>query len=131
MIKKFDEWNKLKKEIDNKTELWFTPSAWEIWYINLGVNIWNESLWKWNEFKRAVLVIKKLWNMFFCFSMTTQWKDNHIFYLKISNNYFNKNSYIIKSQLKSLDKKRFVERIWRLSNKDFFEIKKELKEFIF
>jgi hypothetical protein len=46
MIKKFDEWNNLKKEIEDKSELWFTPSAWKIWYINLGVNIWNESLWK-------------------------------------------------------------------------------------
>ena len=63
--------------------------------------------------------------------MTIQWKDNNIFYIKISNDYFNKGSYIIKSQLKSLDRKRFVERIWRLSNKDFYKIKKELKDFVF
>jgi hypothetical protein len=131
MEKKFDKWNKLKKEIDIKSNLWFTPRVWEMWYINIWINIWNESLWKWEEFKRAMLVIKKLWNMFFCFSMTTQWKDNNIFYIKLSNNYFNKNSYIIKSQLKSIDRKRFIKRIWILWNKDFYGIKKELKNFIF
>ncbi|MDQ7008773.1 MAG: type II toxin-antitoxin system PemK/MazF family toxin [Candidatus Gracilibacteria bacterium] len=69
--------------------------------------------------------------MFFCFSMTTKGKDNNLFYIKLSNDYFNKNSYIIKSQLKSLDKKRFIKKIGILGNKDFYEIKKELKNFIF
>ena len=131
MIKKFDEWNKLKKEIDKKTELDFSPRIWEIWYISIWVNVWNESLWKWDTFKRAVLITKRLWNMYLGFFMTTQWKDNNIFYIRISDNYFNKKSYIIKSQLKSLDKKRFIKKIWKLSNKDFYEIKKELRKFIF
>ena len=131
MIKKFDEWNKLKKEIDKKTELDFSPRIWEIWYISIWVNVWNESLWKWDTFKRAVLITKRLWNMYLGFFMTTQWKDNNIFYIRILDNYFNKKSYIIKSQLKSLDKKRFIKKIWRLSNKDFYEIKKELRKFIF
>jgi hypothetical protein len=131
MIKKFDEWNKLKKEIDEKSDLHFSPRVWEIWYLNIWINVWNESLWKWDKFKRAVLIVKRLWNMYFCFSMTTQWKDDNIFYIRISDDYFDKKSYIIKSQLKSFDKRRFIKRIWKLSNKDFYEIKKELRKFIF
>ena len=131
MEKKFDEWNELKKKLDKRTNLNFSPRLWEIWYVNIWVNIWNESLWKWDTFKRAVLITKILWNMFLGFFMTTKWKDNNSFYLRISNKYFNKKSYIIKSQLKSLDKRRFIKKIWKLSNKDLFEIKKELKNFTF
>ena len=65
--------------------------------------------------------------MFFWASITTQWKDNNIFYLRISDKYFDKKSYIIKSQLKSVDRKRFIEKILELSNKDFYNIKKNLK----
>lgn len=130
MIKKFDEWNTLKKEIDISEEILF-PKVWEIWYINIWINIWNESLWKGDRFKRPVLIIKKLWNMFFCVSMTTKWKNNKLFYYKVPEWYFNKNSYIIKSQLKSIDKKRFIIKIWKLKDKDFFIIKKEIQEFIF
>jgi hypothetical protein len=77
------------------------------------------------------LVIKKIWNMFFCISMTTKWKDNNKFYYKINDSYFNKSSYLVLSQIRSFDKKRFIEKIWKLSNKDFYEIKKELKNIIF
>jgi len=130
MEKKFDDWNKLKKEIDLEENSLF-PKVWEVWYINIWINIWNESLWKWNDFKRAFLIIKKIWNMFFWASMTTQWKDNNYFYIRLSDNYFNKKSYIIKSQLKSIDKKRFIEKMWILTKKDFYNIKKELKESTF
>ena len=130
MEKKFDNWNKLKKEINWEENNLF-PKVWEVWYINIWVNIWNESLWKWNDFKRAFLVIKKIWNMFFWASMTTQWKDNNYFYIRLSDSYFNKKSYIIKSQLKSIDKKRFIEKMCILTNKDFYNIKKELKESTF
>ena len=58
MIKKFDEWNTLKKEIDISEEILF-PKVWEIWYINIWINIWNESLWKGDRFKRPVFIIKK------------------------------------------------------------------------
>ena len=63
--------------------------------------------------------------------MTTKCKDNNYFYIKISDSYFNKKSYIIKSQLKSIDKKRFIEKMWILTKKDFYNIKKELIESTF
>jgi len=128
---KYDNWNKLKKSINFWNDRKVYPKVWEIWYINMWINIWSESLWKWNDFKRPVLIIKKIWSMFFWFSMTTKWKENNIFYLKIPDNYFTKESYIIKSQFKSLDRKRFIEKIGKLWNKDFYKIKKELQKFIF
>ncbi len=40
-------------------------------------------------------------------------------------------SYIVKSQIQSIDKKRFVEKIHFLEDEEFENIKKELKEYIF
>ncbi len=128
---KFNVWWKLKKKLHFLEWHKNYPKIWEVWYIHIWVNIWNEALWKWDDFKRPVLIIKKLWNMFFCVAMTTKWKENNLFYKRISNSYFDKSSYIVKSQLKSIDEKRFIEKIGRLSNKDLFEIKKELQNFIF
>jgi len=58
-------------------------------------NIWFESNWKWDNFKRPVLILKRIWTMFLIVSMTTKWiwKENK-FYYKLWNKYFNKNSFI-------------------------------------
>ena len=48
----------------------------EIWYISLGNNIWYEEDWKWDNFFRPVLVIFKVWNMFYVIPMTTKWKNS-------------------------------------------------------
>ncbi len=128
---KFNHWNIIKQDLhfsDNEEKY---PKPWEIWYVNIWVNIWNESLWKWDFFKRPVLIIKKVWNLFFVVSMTTKWKENNKFYFKIDEKYFNKKSYLVLSQVKTIDKKRFIVKIWKISNKDFYEIKKELQEFLF
>ena len=127
----YNNWNKLKQKINFWESEKNYPKAWEIWYVNIWINIWNEVLWKWDDFKRPVLVIKKLWNIYFCVSMTSKWKDENIFYHKINDKYFDKKSYLIKSQLKSIDKKRFIEKMWKLRDKDFYNIKKELQDFIF
>lgn len=128
--KDFEKWNNMKQELHYSDKKVVYAKAWEIWYINMWINIWFESIWKWDRYKRPVLVVKKLWKMFLCISMTTKWKDN-IFYYKLDDKYFNKSLYIVLSQVKSNDSKRFVEKIWELSHKDFYKIKKNLKNFWF
>jgi hypothetical protein len=32
----------------------------EIWWTYLGLNPWTEACWKWEKFRRPVLVLKKL-----------------------------------------------------------------------
>lgn len=126
----FEKWNIIKQELHYSKKNEVYAKAWDIWYINSWINIWFESMWKGKRYKRPVLVIKKLWWMFLCISMTTKWKEN-IFYYKLDYKYFNKESYLVLSQVKSNDSKRFVEKIWELSHKNFYEIKKELKKFWF
>lgn len=126
----FDDWNNLKKEIHFWNEENNYPKAGEVWYINNWINIWFESNWKGEDFKRPILVLKKIWALYFAITMTTKWKDNIYFY-KLDNSYFWKNSYLTLSQVKSIDKKRFIEKIWKLTNKDLYKIKKELQNFLF
>jgi len=90
-------------------------------------NIWFEENWKENNL-RPILVLNKVWNIFTWISMTTKWKDNNKFYHKIISIDFGKLSYCILSQIKSYDKKRFVQYLWKLSKDEFIEIKKSLKE---
>ncbi len=121
----FDLWNEKKKKIQIFEKNLY-PKNREIWYLSLWKNIWYESNWKWEEFKRPVLILKRIWTMFLIVTMTTKWKNNKYYY-KIDSNYFNKESYVTLSQIKTIDKKRFIEKIWKLSEDDFTKIKKELK----
>lgn len=59
MEKDFDNWNKLKKEIENESKN-IIIKEWEIWWTHIWLNIKSESCWKWNKFRRPVLVMKKL-----------------------------------------------------------------------
>jgi endo-1,4-beta-D-glucanase Y len=99
------------------------------------VNIGFEENWK-SEFLRPVLVLKKVWSLFFTVALTSKWKDNHDFYykfrdLELNNPKYKNSSYAILSQVKVMDKKRFFENIWNVSKNDFVEIKKKLKQILF
>ena len=59
MEKDFDNWNKLKKEIENECKN-IIIKEWEIWWTHIWLNIKSKSCWKWNKFRRPVLVMKKL-----------------------------------------------------------------------
>jgi mRNA interferase MazF len=59
MKKDFDSWNELKKKIEENTHD-VHIKEWEIWWSTLGLNIGSESCGKWPEFRRPVLIIKRL-----------------------------------------------------------------------
>ena len=127
-IEIFDKWNTEKKRIENNKKVKY-PKHREVWYISMWQNIWFESNWKWDNFKRPVLILKRIWTMFLIVSMTTKWiwKENK-FYYKLWNKYFNKNSFITLSQFKTIDKKRFIDKIWKINKEDFVEIKNKIKK---
>jgi hypothetical protein len=67
----FDEWNNNKKAIHQEIPESFFVNEREIWYTKLGINIGNESNGK-KDFRRPVLILKKVGNMFFVVPMTTK-----------------------------------------------------------
>ena len=122
----FNQWNEKKKKISIHEKIVY-PKHREIWYVSIWKNIWFESNWKWVDFKRPVLILKRIWTMFLVVSMTTKWKNNG-FYYKIDDRYFNKSSFITLSQFKTIDKKRFIEKIWRIKEEEFDIIKNKIKK---
>ena len=98
------------------------------------INLWFEENWK-TEFLRPVLVLKKVWNLFFTVALTSKWKENNNFYYKFNNISLNNpkykdSSYVILSQVKVMDKKRFFENIWSIWKDDYIEIKKRLTKLL-
>ena len=58
---RYNNWNNLKQDINYSELKNFYVKEKQVWYIHSWVNIWFESNWKWEDFKRPVLVIKKIW----------------------------------------------------------------------
>jgi len=128
---KFNKWNEVKINVDEEERKKFYVNSREVWNVYLWKNIWYESFWKGDLFTRPVLVIKIVWSVVFVATMTTVWKDENKFYFKLDKKYFEKDSYITLSQVKILDKKRFIERIWKIDTDEFIEIKNNLKQILF
>ena len=128
----FDEWN-IHKQLVHSTDIpLFFVNPREIRYVKLWMNIGSEQNGK-SEYKRPVLVVKKVWILFFVIPLTTHWKIGKIFYYLLEHPIFlerNKvnQSFCILSQARVLDKRRFLHKIGEIQEKEFVLIKKRLKE---
>jgi mRNA interferase MazF len=145
----FDEWNEEKKEIQSQVNEYKNLTdeekkkvkkvyinEREVWYMKLGQNLWSESNGK-KYFRRPVLVIKKVWSMFFIVPMTTKWQEN-IYHHEVLSTTYNLEEYknipevsrVQLSQARIVDRSRFLERIATISEDDFLSIKKKLSELL-
>ena len=140
--KLYDERNETKKEIHfegdehTKKTASFYINEREIRYVRLWVNIGYEENWK-SGFLRPVMIIRKVWSLFFVVALTSKGKDKNRFYHKLTNVIFNEKnkkykdtSYCILSQVRVIDKRRFTEIMWLVSDEEFFRIKQKLKELL-
>ena len=127
-MKDFDNWNRQKKEIQEIDNSKFFIKTREIWFIRFWENVWFEQSWNWEMFKRPVLVLNKIWNLFFCAPLTKWWKDNQYYHTIKSIDFWVK-SKVVLSQCKVIDSKRFYKNLWTISGKEFEKIKKLLKKF--
>ncbi len=128
----FDQWNANKKNVHNLGATWhnavFFVCPKEVRYVKLWINIGYEEDGK-SEYKRAVLVIKRMWNLFLVIPMTTKEKNN-IYHYKLES-FVGRSSWLILSQIKTIDKKRYIQKIWEISNQEFKKIKKNLSQYYF
>jgi mRNA interferase MazF len=124
MNKNFDKWNELKKEIENNSND-LVIKEWEIWWVNIWLNIKTESCWKWEQFRRPVLIIKKLsHSSCIVIPLSTKLKS----WTWFANYEINWIVYTaLLYQIKMLHTNRFYVNEWKLDRKQFLEIKKRLK----
>lgn len=120
----FDKRNEEKKNIHTKAKKIFPIHHREIRYVKLGINIWYEQNGK-QYFRRPVLVIKKLGNIYFCIPLTTKGKNNKRYHF-IDSVDFKVSSAIILSQARSLDSSRFISMIGKVSPEEFIIIKQKI-----
>lgn len=122
--KDYDMRNIDKKILDNKmVSFYILPN--EIRHIKLWVNIGDEEDGKWG-FIRPALVISKIGALFFVVPLTSKIKYNIFHYHITTGNMSERNSFIILSQGKVIDRKRFIRRIWHIHNPELAYIKKLL-----
>jgi len=130
--------NIFTQRVKNKNIKDFYVNKKEIRYVYLWMNIWFEENGKWNEYKRPVLVLKKIWNMFLVTPLTSIPKNN-IFHHIIDNKQINydigaaktDHSGVILSQIKTIDKVRFIHKIAEITEVEYDIIQKKLKILLF
>lgn len=132
MNRNFDEWNKEKKEINEKDVPLFFVKSRQVWFTKMGENVGAEQNGK-KEFSRPVLVIKKVGSLFFTVALTTKGKPQNDFYLKLldlslDEDHLNNigRSWLILSQVRVMDKRRFLEKIGTIGREEFQVIKQKL-----
>jgi len=127
-FEKFNNWNKLKKEIHNKHTSKIYFNQWDIWWVSLWQNIKNESFWKWKNFRRPVLVLKKLSSdTFICIPLSSKnkiwtWFERYTLHWK-------ENTALL-YQIRMLHKNRLRKKLWQIDETDLFKIKKSLAKLL-
>lgn len=127
-MKYFDNWNNQKKEVQVKKEIPYFYGR-EIWYIKMWLNIWFEQDWKWENFYRPLIILKKFnKDLFWWIPLTSINKDWKYYFGFIDSN--NKKQIVILSQLKLYSSKRLVSKKWDISKIDFINLKEKIKSLI-
>lgn len=124
-MKDFDNWSKLKKQLDSKDNFPF-PQSREIWWCSLGLNIGVEIDGKNENFERPVLVLR-VYNkeMIKIVPLTTKEKTSP-FYFKI--NAENISSFAVLSQIRVISAKRMIRKISNVSVEEFKKLKLEIEK---
>lgn len=120
----YDSWNLKKKNIEcYSKEMSFNEG--DVWWCSLGVNIGNESFGKGDNFRRPVLIIKKLSScMCVALPLTSRYKIGTWFCDILINS--NKR-YVMLYQIRALNSKRFYVKIGRVDKEDLHKVKEKLK----
>ncbi len=130
-MKKYDEWNEVKKQTSlKKRKLGIKPR--EIFWVKIGQNIGDEEFGKGEIFSRPVLVVKQLTqDLFIGVPITTSMKDDdyfHSFEFETKKG-VSKNSVMI-LQLRTFSKKRITDKLGRMSIEDFKKVQGKLLKMI-
>jgi len=127
MPKDFDNWNSIKKQLeqDHKAP---TFQEREIWWCSIGVNLGHEENGKNQDYSRPVLVIRKFNDhIFLGVPLTTQIKEKH-YYHRI--HFKEREQCVMLSQIRLLGSARLTDKMGKLSGQQFEMIRGALKAMI-
>lgn len=127
-MKRFDEWNEIKKKTDQYHKKLFFKER-DIFFTKLGENIGYEQNGKGDKFQRPVVILKKYNQDFFLGVPLTSVPKTGKYYFAFS---FKEGatSYAILSQVRAFDKKRLMKKIGMIPKDKFEELKKCIKDLL-
>lgn len=128
---KYDERNENKKFLHfSDIKKWIFLHTREVRLIKYGVNVWYEQNGK-KQFLRPWLILSIIWNMFVVLALTTKPKNYTFHYILEDVGTFrekhNKSTILI-NQIRAFSRKRFLKKLWMVSEEDFLKVKKLLKD---
>jgi len=127
-LEKLKAWFKLKEVISQeKWSIFFYER--EVWFMKMWDNVWFEQNWKWKNFRRPVLILRKFdSNIFFWIPLTSKKKKwNYYCDISFNSKWKNSNSVCILFQTRAFDRRRLSQRIWIIDKTQFTTIKNKLK----
>lgn len=127
--KRFDEWNihkKIIQKFEHEQDFYFHER--EIWWCSLGTNIGIETDGKHEQFERPVLVLKKFYKDMLWILPLTSHVHNDLFHQEIKHEFGN--SWIMLTQIRTIDSKRLLRKLGTVSEKDFAHIQETLCGYI-
>jgi len=119
MQKDFDEWNKLKKELENNKRKIFANHR-EVWWCSFGLNVGTELCGKNEFFERPVLVLKVFNKDTIKVVPLTSREKHGKYYFEIQFNDIK--SYASLSQVKTISTKRLSRKMGRLDKNQFTKL---------
>ena len=123
----FDEWSYKKQKLDSsKRDLLFKEG--EIWWCSIGKNIGEEVYGKGKEFRRPIVILKKL-SRNSCVVMPTTTKErtgSWYYYLNING----KKRWVMLNQIRFISANRLWVRESSLSLEEFIQMKKSAAELL-
>lgn len=124
MSKKLDEWNQIKKSLqDNHKTVVFKER--DIFWTSIGVNVGYEQDGKGEIFSRPVVIVKKYNNnLFFGVPLSTTIREGSFFF---AFDFENELSSALLVQSKVYDAKRLENKIGMISKNNFESLKSKLK----
>jgi mRNA interferase MazF len=124
-IKRYDEWSKIKKTLNEKTfpnSFFFLER--EIWWASIGVNVGNEIDGKNENFERPVLIIKKFNETdFIGLPLSTKKNTREIYHPII---YRNELNYAYLKQTRYYSVQRLLRLIRRMDEAEFILIRDKI-----
>ena len=127
-VKRFRAWAKLKRKIQDRTDIPAGYKEREIWWVSLGHNVGVEEDGKNQDFDRPVLIVKGFSKyQFWAVPLSTTDKEGRYYHKIVVNGIV---SNVLLSQLRVLDTRRFIRKYGMLNQKDFAQIKHKLIAFL-
>jgi len=125
--KDFDNWNKLKKFLNEKRNIPFSNIR-EIWWCSFGINVGTEEDGKNELFERPIIILKVFnKNTLKVAPLTSKERsDEHHFPVS----YNDRVGSVILSQIKTISAKRLSRKLTRLNKNQFELLIQKIKEVI-